>query len=195
MYSGVGDATAASSSCGAASHPLIERYRKERAAKKAAEKAAEERADGDGCGGGKTCLVNKVNKQTGKKQNELKLKLTREELEEFESMLINEDVEEMDAQFEDIIRQRDGEKGVEALKAFRQKNCPLLREMEEFSRQFHLYLDVKELRKEKDQLYSKLLSERERCNVLVQVQREQILERDEEIASLRKRIKDLEFGR
>ena len=119
MY-GVGDATAASSSCGAASHPLIQRYRKERAA----EKPAEERADGDGYGGGKTCLVNKVNKQTGKKQNELKLKLTREELEEFESMLINEDVEEMDAQFEDIIRQRDGEKGVEALKAFRKKNAP-----------------------------------------------------------------------
>ena len=67
--------------------------------------------------------------------------------------------------------------------------------MEEFSRQFHLYLDVKELRKEKDQLYSKLLSERERCNVLVQVQQEQIKERDEEIASLRKHIKGLEFGR
>ena len=129
--------------------------------------------------------MNKVNKQTGKKQNELKLKLTREELEEFESMLINEDVEEMDAQFEDIIRQRDGEKGVEALKAFRQKIAPS-------SGQFRLHLDVKQLRKEKDQLYSKLLSERERCNVLVQVQREQILERDEEIASLRKRIKDLE---
>ena len=62
-------------------------------------------------------------------------------------------------------------------------------------RENHLILEVKQLREEKDQLYSKLLSERERCSVLVQVQGERIKERDEEIASLRKRIEELEVGR
>ena len=195
MSSSTGDATAASSSCGECKTDLIELYRK----KRAAEKAAEEQADGVGCGGENLCLVNK---HTGKEQNELKPKLT---IDQVQSMFINklertpnassavqrmmEEEDEMEAQLEDLIGQIHGEKGVEVS---RQKGARFLRGVEEFQRQFRLELEVQQLRKEKDELYSKLLSERGRCSVLVEVQREQIKERDEEIASLRKRIKEFE---
>lgn len=60
------------------------------------------------------------------------------------------------------------------------------------NREHRLESELERIRGDRDALYDKLIAERNRSNLIVRAQMEQISERDEEIACLRRRLKRLE---